>query len=402
MKLQRVLATETTTTTTPTSLDGVVHQPDRSWRVAQAYGLVAYVLSRSMVLAAGAIVAASTKPKPTSAVRPLIDMLTSWDGLWYLSIVRNGYPTSVPPNLTYFQPEARAAFFPLYPMLVRAVDLVLPGGDSMAALVLNAMLGVAFILLVGALAREVFSVRVARRAMVLTALFPGAFVLSFAYAEALMLVLACACLLALVRRQWLLAGIVAAVATASRPNALALVAACAVTAFIAIRQRREWSALVAPALSPIGFIAFQVYLWQRTGEAFVWFRVQQEAWNEGASFGFTALRDIALFTVHPFESAVNAVTALCVAATLFGFWVLLRVKLPAPLVAYSVVVVGLMLLPATVTARPRFLLTAFPLLIATAAFWPEEHDEAWGLVLATCAAGLVTVTGLYGVFAAIP
>jgi hypothetical protein len=64
-----------------------------------------------------------------------------------------------------------------------------------------------------------------------------------------------------------------------------------------------------------------------------------------------------------------------------------------------------MLVPATVTARPRFLFTAFPLLIG-AAKWYElrrERDELLlPCTLAACGAGLAALTGLYGVFGAIP
>ena len=77
-------------------------------------------------------------------------------------------------------------------------------------------------------------------------------------------------------------------------------------------------------------------------------------------------------------------------------------RLPWPLVAYVVVVLALMILPSTVTARPRFLFTAFPALISAAAWWPEEHEEAWGATIALGTAGLVTLTGLYGVLGAIP
>ena len=69
-------------------------------------------------------------------------MFTQWDGHWYMEIVRNGYPRSIPPDITFLQDEARAAFFPLYPTLVRVVDFVLPGGDTIAALGLNVVLGV--------------------------------------------------------------------------------------------------------------------------------------------------------------------------------------------------------------------------------------------------------------------
>ncbi len=196
-----------------------------AWIRALVQGGVAFVASRVMVLLAAGIVAATKQPRPHSALRPMLDVLTSWDGLWYLEVVRRGYPRSVPAPVNFFQLEARTAFFPVYPWLVRAADRVLPGGDTVAALAVNAVLGVAFVLLVGLLTRQIFNERVAGRAMVLACLFPGSFVLSFTYSEPAMLVLAAACLLALLRHRWILAGLLAGLATATRPNAVALVAA---------------------------------------------------------------------------------------------------------------------------------------------------------------------------------
>ena len=77
-----------------------------------------------------------------NAVRPILDVLTSWDGLWYMEIVRSGYPRTIPPDVTYHVDEARAAFFPLFPLLGRAFDTVLPGGDSFAVLTMNAIVSV--------------------------------------------------------------------------------------------------------------------------------------------------------------------------------------------------------------------------------------------------------------------
>jgi hypothetical protein len=190
--------------------------------------------------------------------------------------------------------------------------------------------------------------------------------------------------------------------TASRPNAVAVVAACAVAAFLAIRRDREWRSLVAPALAPLGALAFHAFLWQRTGHLATWFRVQDQAWNEGVSFGLTALRKTLGFVLDPLDSPTNAITALSVVAIAAMLWAVWKARLPVPMVVYTAVILGLMLLPATVTARPRFLFTAFPLLIAVAAIWPDDRDEAWTLLLCTCSAGLVAAIGLYGLVAVIP
>jgi hypothetical protein len=381
-----------------------------SWSRAVVYGVAAYVVSRLCVLAGAGVRAAQLvvdasaegQPRPASASGLIAQVLTSWDGKWYLEIVRSGYPREIPAGITYFQEEARAAFFPVYPLLVRAVDVVLPGGDTLAALVTNLVLGLVAVLLVGLLARELTDNEVAARAMVLFAVFPGSFVLSFAYSEATLIVLAAACLLLLVREQWVVAGLVAALATATRPNGIALVAACAVASFLAIRARRDWTSLAAPVLAPLGFLGFQWWLGLHAGERLPWFRVQREAWAEGTSFGATALSNTLSFLTHPLASPTDALTAASLVALLAGVYAAWKHRLPWPIVAYVAVVVALMLLPATVTARPRFVFTAFPLVIPVAAWWPERDRFGWELTLVACGAGLATLTALYGVFGAIP
>ena len=418
----------TSPTTTPDNdaptFDG---DDDRSaWhRVLRKAGLV-YLFSRLCVATGAALVAAELradsnlvkdnfpnapwadphyagKPIPKSALKPMLDVLTSWDGIWYLRIVRAGYPRNVQPNVTYDVSDARAAFFPAYPNLVRAVDWVLPGGDTVAALITNLVLGAVAVLLVGFLARELFDVKVSERAMILMSLFPGSFVLSFAYTEALLLVLAAGTLWFLLKRQWLWAGLLAAVGTATRPNGIALVAACAIAAYFAIRERREWKALIAPALAPIGFIGFQLWLGAHTGENGVWFRVQTEAWGEGTSFGLTAIRRTFKAFIHPLTSPTNTITAVSVLTMILLLWFLKKHRLPAAFNAYIAVVLLLMLLPSTVTARPRFLYTAFPLLIAAAVWFErDKRRDWWPYVVGACSAGLVALTALYGVLGAIP
>lgn len=404
---------------------------DASPRVRSALqqGLLVYLYSRVAVVIGAAIVGAEIRadhnriresliwggpPRsdphsrylevPKSAVSMILDVLTSWDGIWYMRIVRFGYPTYVPPNITYDDTQARVAFFPAYPYSVRFLDHLLPGGDTFAALVTNFVLGGIFIVLVGLLARAWFGDGAMGRAMMVVALFPGSLVLSLAYSEALLLTLAAGCLLLLQRERWFLAGVLAALGTATRPNGVALVAACAVAALIAARQRKSWTPLIAPLLAPSGFVAFQIWIDRHTGEDRVWFRVQGEAWKEGASFGLTALRRTLEAFTQPLTSPTDLITAVSFLTTLFLIWIAWRRRrLPAMASAYSAVVVALMLLPATVTARPRFLFTAFPLLIAAAAWLGGERQQRWWpYLVGTGLMGLSTLTALYGVYAAIP
>ena len=71
--------------------------------------------SRSVLRAAasrGRTRASSTRRRsPTRSRDPLLAPLARWDAVWYLAIADSGYGGS----------DARAAFFPLYPLLVRGV-----------------------------------------------------------------------------------------------------------------------------------------------------------------------------------------------------------------------------------------------------------------------------------------
>lgn len=391
-----------------------------SWARAVAVGLGAYIVSRLCVVAATAVRASqlvvdarvNDEDEP-GAGSVISGVLTSWDGRWYLELVRRGYPESIPADISYEQLEARAAFFPLYPWTVRVADVVLPGGDTFAALAVNFLLGAISVVLVGLLARRLYSVGVAARAMTLYAVFPGSAILSFAYSEALLIVLAATCLLMLLDERWLLAGLAAALATATRPNGIAVVTACAIASVIAIHQRRQWWSLVSVALAPVGFVFFQWFVDDTAGERGAWFRVQREAWSEGTSFGATAVTNTIGFLTSPLSSPADALTALTMATLAFMVFCAWKARLSWILVGFCATVVALMLIPETVTARPRFLFTAFPFFIAVAAWWPEpsgepDHHRAsweyvgWDLTLVVCGAGLATLTGLYAAFGVIP
>ena len=105
------------------------------------------------------------------------------------------------------------------------------------------------------------------------------------YAEGFLVPLAAGCILALQKRRSLLAGALAAVATATEPEALVLVVVCAASALLELRRRgfADRSArrsLIAPALSVLGVGAFAGFLWAWTGSPFASFIAQRDGWSE--------------------------------------------------------------------------------------------------------------------------
>jgi hypothetical protein len=282
----------------------------------------------------------------------------AWDSGLYFQIIRDGYSSSPADPGIY-------AFFPAFPLSSRLLTQ-LPGiGALDAGLIVGLVASFAAAIAIWMLTAELKGRDTADRTLALFAFFPGSFVLSMLYSEGLMLALSAACLWALGRRKWLLAGVLAALATASRPNAIALVAACAWAAGAAILSRREWRSLIAPALSPLGLVAFFGLLWQRTGDPLKWFHVESRLWHEHVT---------PLAIVHWFQDFValpfvNTNTlAACVGALVcaVGLVLVFRSKLPGPMVVYTVVIVAMAACSATLGPRPRFVLTAFPLFIAFA------------------------------------
>lgn len=118
-------------------------------------------------------------PPATLGWHNAIDATERQDAVWYLRLADEGWS----PN------DASAAFFPLYPLTVRAVAWVVPGDDLLAALLVSNLAFLGALLALFALTAEAFGDRVARRAIVVAAIFPTAFFFLAPYTESLFLLL---------------------------------------------------------------------------------------------------------------------------------------------------------------------------------------------------------------------
>lgn len=306
----------------------------------------------------------------------------------YLDIARLGYPDRLPVDPATGEVTANnTAFFPLLPMLVKAVAWPLGGRYVLAALLVSVVLGAASAFAVWKLADHLRGRRVADRAVMLYCLFPGAFVFGFLYSESLAALLGAFCLLALCKRQWLLAGVLAGIGTSVRPNMVVLCLACAVAAGIAIHRDRDWKALWAPLLSPIGGAAYLVWGALRYDDVRFWFKTQEQGWDQHTDWGVnTVKRVLWLDETVRVEPAQNLMHTVFFVLAVIGVVWLLREKLPPAVTLFAV---GVLLLSFTASAqgsKPRFVWTAFPLFIAAAT---RLRGRALAVVLVLFAAGFV-------------
>ena len=325
----------------------------------------------------------------------MLSLLTKWDSHWYLLAATHGYPSAIPAGHGNAAQSA-LGFFPLYPMAIHAAAVATGLSTKGASLLVGAVGGLVGAVLVWCLLRSVYGERAADRGTALVFVSPGAYVLSMAYSETLLVPLVAGCLLALHHRKWLVAGLLAACATACDPVGIAVVVPCVVAAVAAVRLRREWGSIVAPLLAPAGIIAFFSYLWAHDGTPFAWFIAQRRGWQPGRLGSGIWNQLLVIRGDHfAFPPYTVKVAGLVVALGLLA--VFLTTRRPGTWTGYVVAVLALALLSPIVGFTPRTLLRAFPLLGVVGARASSGWFEALLVAFALCmAAGAALLFGSLG------
>ena len=187
----------------------------------------------------------------------VFDAFSRWDAWHYTRIAESGYPST---------DASRAAFFPLFPTLIRIVA-ELQGRTDRAGLFVAAII-VANVCLVLATMALAALVRLdlepddARRSAWYLLAFPTSLFLSAGYSESLFLLLTVGAILACRTDHWLWAAALAMFAAVTRPVGLLICVPLAVEGFLAWRVSGGWpwrpaAAVVAPL---IGIAAWMLYL----------------------------------------------------------------------------------------------------------------------------------------------
>ncbi|MEU3538539.1 hypothetical protein AB0H90_06515 [Streptomyces paromomycinus] len=168
-----------------------------------------------------------------------------WDSGWYLGIADHGYSFAFDENGS---DESNLAFFPLYPVVVKAVAGVTPGSRASVGVVVA--VGCALLAAWGifAVGERLYGARVGTVLAVLWGATPVAVVQWMGYTESLFTALVAWSLYAVLTDRWVTAGVLCLLSGLTRPTGLALVAAVCVSAVVALwRLRRAAAAEPAPA-----------------------------------------------------------------------------------------------------------------------------------------------------------
>ena len=340
--------------------------------------------------------------RPTMVLDRLLGNWLWWDGEWYLHIARWGY---------FYIPhrQSSVAFFPAYPLAVRWLGTVMPGGYGAAAILITVLSGALTFVLFHRWCLRRLPTRAASYAVLALAAYPYAwFLYGAAYSDALFVCVTVLAFLLVEDDRPVLAGLAGMVATATRPTGVVvLVGLVAVlcqrrgvfdrveTARWRRVRLRDW----AIALAAIGLVSWCGWLWWRFGHPFAFIETEgSQGWNRGPGiatwlkFGFfdSVLHD-------PLSRSVPLLAqALCC--------VLFTVAVPSVWrrfgAGYGIYVLAAVAVPVICTddfmGAGRYLLAAFPVLAVVGARLATTVDprKRWAYLM-TSATALALGTSLF-------
>ncbi len=310
--------------------------------------------------------------------------LCNYDCAWYEHTARAGYDMG--PDGDAYADTANWAFFPLYPLLLRAASAILPAdvGMTWAGILLSTLCFTGFATLgalylqatespgaieSGARARPRFTVPLTW--LCLVSLWPGDLYFAFPYSEGLYALLMTGSLLALVRRGALESSAWSAALSATRPPGILMAPVIAVDRLRYLMKHYRIGALrrapvtvlgqvlLPVALAPLGLFAFMAYLRWHMGDGLAFVHVQS-AWNRHAMppwvflWDGLAANDWARLVRHPAQESLSLEAACGIAGlALAARQILRRRYAEAWVIGATILLAG----SSGLQSMPRFVLT---------------------------------------------
>jgi len=330
----------------------------------------------------------------------MLEVWNRWDTGHYTTIATTGY-----------NPQTEnTAFFPLYPVLIRLSDPVLPGGALSAGLIISHAACIAALTVLYRLTGELLGEDVAQRTVFYLMAFPFAFFLVAAYNESLFLLFSVSALYCMRRGYWWTAGWLGLLASATRQAGLLLALAFAVEY---LRQRGwklnrvRWNAL-AVGLVPLGVVAYAVFLWRAFGDPLKFVHVQalwgrEASWPwEGTVRAIEVIRKASvdgyifqpLVIMNVIDILAVVVTGVLLVLSVVGRWRLGTQSLfivAWAAASYLMVVVSPIGLDVPLHSTPRYVLETLPAFMVVAQMGRNEHLHRLYLVPAIAVQGVLVL-----------
>ncbi|MGO9570594.1 MAG: mannosyltransferase family protein [Desulfomonilaceae bacterium] len=192
-----------------------------------------------------------------------LDGWSRWDSGWYMDIADRGYGDA--PKAGTEQRDI--VFWPLYPLIVRAVRPLL-GSTHLAGIIVSNTAFLLACLLLYQHVRSRYDQAVAARTIVLICAYPFSFYFSASYSDAVFFLAVVAAFYFGGRQWWFLGGLFAAVAGATRPLGVLCVIGLALLYIERVRagRKRIGMDMAWILLGLLGSFGFPLYLFLERGD----------------------------------------------------------------------------------------------------------------------------------------
>jgi Gpi18-like mannosyltransferase len=274
-----------------------------SWLNANVIAAVLIIKALILVFAAQSYQAVTDQP--INDTNWFFGIVSRWDADNYLKIAEFGYASS---GKDIF----RIVFFPLYPALI-ALFTVVFRNYVLSALIISGLASLALGLAFRELVRLDYSEKTAQFAVLFLFIFPTSHFLHMPYTESLFLALAVGCFLAARKRNWMIVGILGALACLTRVNGLILIPALLFEVWEEYREtklfNRSWLFL---ALVPIGFAGYLAVNYFVTGDPLMFMTIQRNNFGRHFEVPWSGLKGAydKMYVPKPTEAQINGVQEL--------------------------------------------------------------------------------------------
>jgi hypothetical protein len=372
---------------------------DNLWRTAGGWRGVGAALGIFALTRAGQLLLIAWLGHGSGAGDGVRSRLLVWDAGWFIRVAVDGYPHAYTFDDAGRMQGNELAFFPVYPMLIRALHaLGLSAGT--AALTVSWLASIGAAVGLHLLGTSLYGRRTGWALVAICCSAPVSIVFSMAYSEGIFLAFVAGMLVAAHRRVWWAAGLLGLAAALTRPTGAAAALALAVAAVLAVRESREkwWQPVGAAAVALSGVPLFLAWVGWRVGDPSAWFRIQTAGWGTSFDYGASTVNFLGT-TLSSGDGWVPISVALILLAALAAAAVALAGRPWLPLAVYGVVAMVLVYGQAGFYhSKPRLLvpvlLTLLPAAVAAARARPRVavlSIVAWAAFGLWYGAYLVTV-----------
>ncbi len=318
-----------------------------------------------------------------------------WDSFWYTSIARHGYSFSTEKN-------SSIAYFPLYPLSIRAIHAVTNVKEPKISLAENILFAFCSVILLFRLARFDYDVRISRNIVLAWLFFPPAYFFLSGYPEALFVFLVIASFWFARKGEWGRAGLASALLAVTKPYGILILPALFVEYATQngwnlrlFMKRADWLPLLAPLATFGAFIAYNAVAFGHP----LAFLDAQATWGRSIGNPLPALSAEAehyAFGGHALSGSGFPYLTY-VAEFLFALLAIRpswhRVR-PSYLV-FSVLLLLLALLTGTLTSFGRYMLDGVFLIMGLVLYLSEKKKPVFMAYLAVSAVSMLFLANLF-------